>query len=50
MKTDRDALIAIRNYPVNGNSGPDVMAAAIEAMQAIASAQLEGEEWEEPHL
>jgi|RhiMetdeSRZDD1v2_1073273.scaffolds.fasta_scaffold181668_5 hypothetical protein len=49
MKTDRDALEAIRDYPVNGNSDPDVMAATIEAMQAIAAAQLEGDDWEVPH-
>jgi hypothetical protein len=48
MKTDRDALEAIRDYPANGNSEPDVMARAIEAMQAIAAAQLEGEDWEYP--
>jgi hypothetical protein len=45
MKTDREALEAIRDYPANGNSEPDVMAAAIEAMQAIAASQLEGDDW-----
>jgi hypothetical protein len=48
MKTDRDALIAIRDYPANANSDPDVMAAAIEAMQAIGAAQLDGDDWEVP--
>jgi hypothetical protein len=45
-KTDRDALIAIRDFPANANSEPDVMARAVEAMQAIAAAQLDGEDWD----
>lgn len=48
MKTDREALEAIRDYPANGNSEPDVMAEAVEAMQAIAAAQLEGDDWDAP--
>ncbi len=47
-KTDRDALEAIRDYPANSNSEPDVMGEAIECMQAIAAAQLEGDDWEAP--
>ncbi len=37
----RDALENIAEYPVNGNSDPDVMAAAIEAMQSMARIALE---------
>jgi hypothetical protein len=45
FRTDRDALMAIRDYPANGNSEPGVMSRAIETMQAIAAAQLEGDDW-----
>jgi hypothetical protein len=45
-KTDRDALIAIRDFPASANTEPDVMAQAIESMQAIAAAQLDGEDWD----
>ena len=36
----RDALKQIGNWPANGNSEPDVMACAIEAMKDLARAAL----------
>jgi hypothetical protein len=36
----RDALETIAAWPVNGNSEPDGLAIAIEAMQALAQAAL----------
>jgi hypothetical protein len=47
MITDRDALMAIRDYPTEGvlAMDKDVALRAIEVMQQIAAAQLEGEDW-----
>jgi hypothetical protein len=38
----RDALETIARWPANRNSEPDVMATAIEAMQALALSALTG--------
>ena len=48
MKTLEDALTAIRDYRVNtADPDPDFLVDAIEAMQAIAAAALQGEPWDE---
>lgn len=40
----RDALARIADFPANRNSDPDLMARAIEFMQAIAQAALDAEQ------
>jgi len=46
MKTDREALEAIRDYPITNIRDGDMLD-ALEVIQAIAAAQLEGDDWEE---